>query len=1312
MEIIKMNFLNKTMRKSMRNRLGLYLTTLLMIASINIASSQCSGISMTCNTGLQLSLNSIATGCVFVVTPDVMLENPNFPDNEYTVEITDENGNVIPNATLDASHIGMDLSVKVTLDMCGLACWGNITIEDKLPPVLACVNQVIDCTDNSEPQSATNPMGIPQPTVFDCSAFTLIHEDITGPLNCGGSFGQRINRFWIATDEHGNMASCTQLIDINLATIAGVMIPPDLDLDCDDPIIDLPDFPMPSVTGMPTGLGCDNILVEYSDNELETCGAGKKILRSWLIVDWCTGDQLNGLQVIKIEDTTAPNITCPADSDVPSNFGCAAPGTLEYVISIYIEADPGCQSTTYSNALPPIVRSECSEYTYTIAYLFGVNGQEPALGTPFETANTVQTGTDANGLPVYSISGFPVGPSWLRYTVTDDCGFQTDCFTAVYVYDVTSPNAICEGGTVITVADGECKTIMASSLDDGSFDSCGDVTFQISRNGNNYSDSVEFCCSDANNSDNTVYLLVTDECGNTSVCSGTVTVEDVAAPTINCPADAEVACDSSTEPSVTGMPTFTGNCTNPSVTHSDGPLQDENCNTGFFIRTWTATSSNGQTASCTQTITIVSDDPLTESDIVWGPATINLTECITSQPTDPNIIGGGPTVNNDSDCVDIGITFEDMQVSGSGSFCVSIIRTWKVVDWCSFGPMDPLEFFEFTQTINITGGDAPVFANCDDVVISDDIDDCQGVINITQVATDDCTTNIDYTWTIDIYNDGSVDDSGNGNTINGTYPSGTHKVTFTATDDCDNEGMCMFMVTIDDESTPTPICFAELALPLGSNGQTVIWANDFDIKSEDTCDPSDMLVFSFTEDGNTPSMTFTCADLPNGIGESFPLEVHVIDTDGNSQFCIVTAVIQDTDDVCTDVNNAAARVSGQVHSEDGQMVEDVEVELLNTTDNNMTMDMTDQTGDYAFNTVDYYDAYAISPAKNTDPLNGVSTLDLVLIQKHILKTDTLDSPYKLIAADINASENISATDLIELRKLILGVYTDFPNNDPFVFVEEGFEFVIPTEPWNYDSTIDISALFVDENDADFIAIKIGDVNESAVYNNATATSTNRSASTASLELDDQYFTAGQEVSVTLALDEHMELYGFQYQLETNEMLDFVKAESTSLKGFSSANYAIQEDGVAFSYNQNQAEDTTGELVLNFIALSDGYLSEALSLSKNGLHAEAYNADLEVMDMELNVRSVLSKDENFVLYQNRPNPFNELTQISFFTKSAEAYQMEVIDLTGKLVQKIAKISETGLNIISLDQTQLTGTGVYYYRLTIGNKVETKKMILMK
>ena len=57
-------------------------------------------------------------------------------------------------------------------------------------------------------------------------------------------------------------------------------------------------------------------------------------------------------------------------------------------------------------------------------------------------------------------------------------------------------------------------------------------------------------------------------------------------------------------------------------------------------------------------------------------------------------------------------------------------------------------------------------------------------------------------------------------------------------------------------------------------------------------------------------------------------------------------------------------------------------------------------------------------------------------------------------------------------------------------------------------------------------------------------------------------------------------------------------------------------------------------------------------------------------------------------------------------------MEVIDLTGKLVQKIAKISETGLNIISLDQTQLTGTGVYYYRLTIGNKVETKKMILMK
>ena len=51
--------------------------------------------------------------------------------------------------------------------------------------------------------------------------------------------------------------------------------------------------------------------------------------------------------------------------------------------------------------------------------------------------------------------------------------------------------------------------------------------------------------------------------------------------------------------------------------------------------------------------------------------------------------------------------------------------------------------------------------------------------------------------------------------------------------------------------------------------------------------------------------------------------------------------------------------------------------------------------------------YIINPYSNDNPLNGVSTLDIVEIQRHILGMQSLDSPYKIIAADINNDKTLS-----------------------------------------------------------------------------------------------------------------------------------------------------------------------------------------------------------------------------------------------------------------------------------------------------------------
>jgi hypothetical protein len=72
---------------------------------------------------------------------------------------------------------------------------------------------------------------------------------------------------------------------------------------------------------------------------------------------------------------------------------------------------------------------------------------------------------------------------------------------------------------------------------------------------------------------NTVILTVTDECGNSSTCSATVTVLDTIPPSITCPMDVTIECTDSTAPMNTGTATASDNCPPPVVTHSDVTME-------------------------------------------------------------------------------------------------------------------------------------------------------------------------------------------------------------------------------------------------------------------------------------------------------------------------------------------------------------------------------------------------------------------------------------------------------------------------------------------------------------------------------------------------------------------------------------------------------------------------------------------------------------------------------------------------------------------------------------------------------------------
>jgi uncharacterized repeat protein (TIGR01451 family) len=124
--------------------------------------------------------------------------------------------------------------------------------------------------------------------------------------------------------------------------------------------------------------------------------------------------------------------------------------------------------------------------------------------------------------------------------------------------------------------------------------------------------------------------------------------------------------------------------------------------------------------------------------------------------------------------------------------------------------------------------------------------------------------------------------------------------------------------------------------------------------------------------------------------------------------------------------------------------------------------------------------YTVTPINNENPLNGVSTYDKVLISRHIDNIQPFTYPYQYIAADVNNDNLITAADTSEIYKVILGIYTEFPNNSSWRFVRMDYVFPDPLQPFPYPETATFPNLTQDVANVNFIAIKVGDLNYNAI----------------------------------------------------------------------------------------------------------------------------------------------------------------------------------------------------------------------------------------
>jgi len=88
------------------------------------------------------------------------------------------------------------------------------------------------------------------------------------------------------------------------------------------------------------------------------------------------------------------------------------------------------------------------------------------------------------------------------------------------------------------------------------------------------------------------------------------------------------------------------------------------------------------------------------------------------------------------------------------------------------------------------------------------------------------------------------------------------------------------------------------------------------------------------------------------------------------------------------------------------------------------------------------------------------------------------------------------------------------------------------------------------------------------------------------------------------------------------------------------------------------------------------------------------------------------DGNFNLSQNYPNPFNNYTVIEYELSESGYITLEVYNVLGVVVDKLIEgYKPKGKHKINFENIKLS-TGIYFYKLQVGNFYKSKKFIILK
>ena len=636
---------------------------------------------------------------------------------------------------------------------------------------------------------------------------------------------------WTATDTSGNSASTTQTVSVIDTTV---------------PIIEISDYEIESniSNGFNATLSSPIILelqnVEITNDAPQVLPLGETII-TWTATD-TSGNSASTTQTVSVIDTTAPSMMIPNDIQVEAESVLTK---IEELGEIITEDFSGIASIT--NDAPQVFPLGETIITWTATDNYGnsisnqqiisvIDTSSPEIAGPsdlsVEASNFNENIVELSGfrvsdlVEIASITNdapqvFPLGETIITWTATDTSGNSASTTQTVSVIDTTVP--------IITVpTDIQVEaTSMDTNIIDLGFAEASDLV------------EIASITNDAPQvfplGETIITWTATDTSGNSASTTQTVSVIDTTVPIITVPTDIQVEATSmDTNIIDLGFAEASDLVEIASITN-DAPQVFP---LGETIITWTATDTSGNSASTTQTVSVID----TTVPIITVPTDIQ----VEATSMDTNIIDLG--FAEASDLVEIAsITNDAPQVFPLGE----TIITWTATDTSGNSAST-------TQTVSVIDTTVPIIEQPEDVNF-EATNQTDNILELPMIESNDNTK------TISISNDAPQ-----------SFEFGTTIVTWTATDTSGNSASTTQTVSVIDTTVPI------ITVPT-------------DIQVEATSMDTNIIDLGFAEASDLVEI----ASITNDAPQVFPLGETIItwtatDTSGNSASTTQTVSVIDT----------------------------------------------------------------------------------------------------------------------------------------------------------------------------------------------------------------------------------------------------------------------------------------------------------------------------------------------------------------------------------------------------------------------------------